>query len=314
MHYTPPKKIRRGSRVAIVAPSGAVHSDRLHVGLDLMSECGLVPVLGPCVKRLKVDGMNAAPLQDRIDELNWAFSDPEISAIFCATGGIGCSAVLPYLDYDAISKSRKPLIGRSDISALNCGILKHAGLISVNGQTPSIRLDKGEKFLTGQTDSFVRTLKLLMSSKPWGTAPLEHNEYIPRTVSSGIASGHVIGCTADTVSRLIGTPHLPDTEGAILFLEDIHESNQSLARIFLHMKLSGILDSVAGVVIGEFQDLRNADEYEIEEVIQEYFCNGPPCVYGYSFSHGSVVAPIPVGANCTINADTGDVSFDFSMT
>lgn len=47
-----------------------------------MRECGLVPVLGPCVKKLKVDGMNAAPLQDRIDELNWAFSDPEISAVF----------------------------------------------------------------------------------------------------------------------------------------------------------------------------------------------------------------------------------------
>lgn len=168
--------------------------------------------------------------------------------------------------------------------------------------------------MQSQIDSFVRTIKLMMSNKAWGVTPLEYNQYIPRTVSSGIASGHVIGCTADTVSRLIGTPHLPDTEGAILFLEDVHESNQSLARIFLHMKLSGVLDSVAGVVIGEFQDLRNTDEHEIEEVIQEYFCNGPPCVYGYSFSHGSVVAPIPVGANCTMNADTGDVSFDFSMT
>lgn len=313
MHYIAPKKIKKGSRVAIVAPSSAVHTDRLNVGLDIMKEHGLIPVLGPCVKRLKIDGMHAAPLEDRVDELNWAFSSPEISAVFCAIGGIGSSAVLPYLDYDAIYRSRKPLIGRSDISAINCGILKHAGLISINGQTPSIRLDKGEKYLTGQTDSLVRTLKLLMSSKPWGISPIEHNEYIPRTVSSGIAGGHVIGCTADTISRLIGTPHEPDFSDAILFLEDVHESPQSLARIFLHMKLAGVFDRIAGVVIGEFQEIRDADEHDMEEVVKEYFSDGPPCVLGYSFSHGSIVSPIPVGAYCTLNADTGDISFDFSM-
>ena len=79
------------------------------------------------------------------------------------------------------------------------------------------------------------------------------------------------------------------------------------------MKLAGVLDRVAGVVIGEFQDIRDADDHDMEEVVKEYFSDGPPCVFGYSFSHGSTVSPIPVGAQCTMNADTGDISFDFSM-
>lgn len=315
MHYIAPKRIKRGSRVAIVAPSSPVHSDRLHIGLDLMREMGLEPVLGPCVKKLKIDRQHAAPLKDRIDELNWAFENPEFSAVFCAIGGAESSAVLPYLNYEAIQKSRKPLLGRSDISSLNCGILKHAGLISINGQPPSIHFEKGSKFLTGQSDSLVRTLQLLMSNKTWLDTPFIHNDFIPRSVSSGIASGHAIGCTADVISRLIGTPHMPDTKGAILFLEDVHESATSLARIFLHMKLAGILDEISGVVIGEFQDVRGENNnHEVENVIQEYFADGPPCVYGYSFSHGSTVSPIPIGAQCTMNADTGDISFDFSMS
>jgi muramoyltetrapeptide carboxypeptidase len=311
--FIPPKRIKRGQKVAIVAPSASVHTDRLLEGVSLLKEVGLVPVLGPCVKNLKTDGMHSAPIDDRVQELNWAFRDPEIAAVICAIGGIGSAAVLPYLDYAAIRKSRKPLLGRSDITALNLGILRNAGLISINGQTPSIVLDKGEKFRELQTASFLNTLDLMMSNKNWASWPFVNNQHLPMTVSPGTGKGHVIGCNVDTLTRLLGTPHFPHYRGAILFIEDVHASVSGLARAFLHLKLAGILDQLSGVVIGEFCDLKGADEPDIEDVIQEYFSDGPPCVYGYSFSHGGVVAPIPVGATCSINADTGDVSFDFCM-
>lgn len=312
MHYLSPKKIRKGSKVAIVAPSGPVHTERLVVGLDIIREVGLIPVLGPCVKNLKSDGMHSAPLEDRVNELNWAFENPEFSAVICAIGGMGSSGVLPYLNYDVIRRSRKPLLGRSDITSLNTGILKHAGLISVNGQTPSIKVDQGTKFQEAQSDSFVRTLQLMMSDQPWESTPFFYNPHIPQTVSPGSATGHALGGNSDTFTRLIGTPHFPEIDGAILFLEDVHRSTESLGREFLHMKLAGILDRVAGIVIGEFLDTAS-DEPNIEDVIQEYFADGPPCVYGYPFSHGPVVAPIPIGAQCNLDADSGLISFDFAM-
>lgn len=309
--------LRRGSRVAIIAPASPIVPERLSEGLDVVREAGLVPVLGPCVRGLKSDKLYAASLQDRVAEINWAFKDPSISGIICAVGGLGSAGVLPYLDYEMIRKSRKPLLGRSDISALNSGLLSQAGLISINGQTPSIRVDKGQTVIKEECDSLLKTLYLMMSDKPWEDQPFLNNPFIPRTVSPGRARGHVIGCNIDTYSRLLGTPFVSNANGAILFVEDIHKSGEGIAREFLHLKLAGVLDSVAGVVIGEFQDCGKDSTGRIptiESAIQEFFSDGPPCVFGYPFSHGSIVAPIPYGAECEMNADTGEISFNFSMS
>lgn len=315
MQYFSPRRVRRGSKVAVVAPSSAIEADRLLEGLNIIHEVGLVPVLGPCVKNLKSDGLHSAPLQDRLDELHWAFGTPDISAVICAKGGTGSAALLPHLNYRLIKKSMKLMLGRSDITALNVGILKHAGLITINGQSPNIHLDNGKAFREGQEQSLAETLELLMSGQPWGNLPFRKNGFIPRTVKLGRASGPAIGCNLDTFTRLIGTPHLPDMNGAILFIEDIHKSVEGIYREFLHLKLAGILGVLNGVVIGEFQDFDHDRQDDLEDVIQEFFCtpNGPPCVYGYSFSHGSTVSAIPIGAMCHLDAESGEVSFDFGM-
>jgi len=314
MGYISPKKIRRGSKVAVVAPASAIHSDQLAVGINLIKEAGLVPVLGPCVRKLRTDGLHSAPIKERVMELNWAFSDPQISAVICALGGMGSSGVLPHLDYELIKKSRKPLLGRSDITSLNMGLLQHAGLMSINGQTPSIHIDKGERYEIDQSESFLSTLEMMMGSDVWGSTPVDSNPHVPQTVRPGRASGPAIGGHGDTLTRLLGTPHLPDFTGAILFIEDIHQSCEDLSREFLHLKLAGVLDQVAGVVIGEFQDVKKRrDEPSVDDVVLEYFSDGPPCVYGYPFSHGPIVAPIPIGAQCTLDADACSVAFDFKM-
>lgn len=315
--YTTPKRISEGSKVAIVAPSSPIVTKRLIEGLDIIKEIGLVPVLGPCVRRLHSDGIHAAPLEERVKELNWAFGDDEIDAVICAIGGNGSAGVLPYLDYDAIRDSKKPMLGRSDITALNTGLLAHAGLISICGQTPSIRVEDGPAAVQLQSLSFIKTLTMMMSDVPWKSEPFSVNPYLPRTVSAGSARGFVIGGNIDTFTRLIGTPHFPDCEGAILFIEDVHKNGNLLAREFLHMKLAGIFDVISGVVIGEFVDSDKKSDAKtpaIDDVIEEYFTDGPPCVYGYPFSHGSTVAPIPIGAECEMNADTGEVSFNFAMS
>lgn len=314
--YIPPKRLRRGSKVAIVAPSSPIVSDRLSFGIDLIREAGLIPVLGPCVKYLRSDGVHSAPLADRVAELDWAFKDTSISGIICAVGGIGSAGLLPHLDYNIIKRGRKPFLGRSDISALNCGILAKAGLITINGQTPSIKVERGQAIIEQESNSFMTALEMMMSGEIWGQKPFENNHHIPRTVSPGRAQGHVIGCNADTYSRLLGTPYFPDPKGAILFIEDVHKTSHAIGREMLHLKLAGVLDQVAGVVIGEFIDCEKKTSErmpEIEDVIQEYFSEGPPCVYGYPFSHGYMTAPIPVGGTCFLDADSCEVTFKFSM-
>lgn len=314
--YISPRRLKSGSRVAIVAPSSPFKSDELLESIDVIREMGLEPVLGPNVKMLRSDGIHAASAIDRADELMWAFSDPTIGCVIAATGGNGAAETLPYLRYDTIAKSRKPFVGMSDCTALHCGIQSKSGLITFNGQSPNIRIDEGTKVNEEDTLSFKLMFEMLMSDQTWGVRSWDINTFVPRTVSPGRASGFVVGGNCDTFVHLLGTPYLPNCDGAILFIEDTGKDGGVLSRQFIHLRLAGILDNVAGVVIGQFFDVPKRLEERtptIEDVVQEYFSDGPPCVYGFTFSHGNLTSTIPIGAKCDIDADAGVVSFDFRM-
>lgn len=312
-----PKRLRSGCKVAIVAPSGPVISDEVQAGIDLIRECGLEPVLGPCVKRLKTTAHHAGSVKDRVDELNWAFSHPHIAGVIGAVGGEGSAALLPYLDYRTIRAARKPFVGMSDLTAINSGILTKAGLISFNTQTPSIRLDKGDRIREADSESFRLVLELLKSDQAWDSRPFHFNPHFPRVVSSGMARGTAVGGNLDTFVHLIGTPYIPNLDGAVLFVEDVHKGAEEISRELLHLRLSGYLGRLSAIVLGEFEDVPKKVEPKIpsiEDVILEYFSAGPPCTYGYSFSHGPHTSPIPIGAQASVDADEGEVYFEFKMS
>lgn len=316
MTYLAPKRLDRGDKVAIVAPASPFVTDELIAGLDIIKSVGLEPVLGPNVRHLKSSDIHSAPLMDRVEELMWAFTDPNIAGVITALGGLGSGGTLPYLDFDAIRASRRVILGLSDITALNCGLLAGANLINVNGQYPAIRLDEGRAIRAADEASMLFTLKLLMSEEEWGETPFDINQFMPRTISSGQASGPALGCNLETLCTLLGTPFMPDVDGAILFLEDTHKGGEEISRLFLHLQLAGVLDRVAGIVVGEFVDVPDKDDPKvpaIEDVLVEYLGHGVPCSVGYSFSHGSYTIPIPVGAHTVMDADTGVISFKFTM-
>ncbi len=315
--YKPPRKLVRGSRVAIVAPSSPLESDEVKVGLEILRSVGLVPVLGPNVKNLRAQMIHAASVEQRALELNWALTDPSIDAVWCVQGGEGCAMLLPYLDYEAIEQAAKPFIGMSDITAINCALQAHSGLINYSAQGVAIRLDKGEEIKLSDSMSLAFTAELLMSDQEWDDRPFDINQYIPRIVSPGKARGHVIGGNLETFTHVLGTPFMPDVEGAILFVEDVHKNGESIERELIHLEIAGVLDKVAGVVIGEFAEQDEKTGIRVpapEDVVQEYFAKRVPCLYGFSFSHGPWTIPIPIGAECELDADAGTVRFRHKLS
>ena len=312
-----PKRLRPNDRVAIVAPASPVLTDEVQCGIDIIRECGLEPVIGPCIKNLRAYNDHSASVSNRVEELNWAFSDPKIKAVIGALGGVGSAAVLPYLDYAKIRAGRKAFLGMSDLTSINSAILAKSGLISISGQTPSIRLDKGAKIQECDTRSFQITLQLMMSDQSWDDRPFDFNPYFPRTVCPGTATGVVVGGNCDTFVHLYGTQYMPDITNTIVFIEDVHVGGESLTREFLQMRLTGAFSQASGIVIGEFAEVPKNVDPKIpspEEVLLEFFSQGIPCSYGYSFSHGPLTSPIPIGAECSMNAGTGEVLFNFCMS
>jgi len=292
-------------------------TDEVKVGMEVIKSYGLVPVLGPCVKNLRTSMDHAASVEQRALELNWALTDPSIAAVWCVQGGIGCAAVLPFLDYEAIEAAGKPFVGMSDITAISCGLLSHAGLINYCGQGVAIRLNEGPDIQASDSMSLDHTVELLMSDQEWDDRPFDINQYIPRTVSPGRARGTVVGGNLETFVTMIGTPFMPEVEVTILFLEDVHKDGESIERLLLHLEMADVLSKVSGIVVGEFAEQNErtgARVPNVEDVVQEYLKDGPPCVYGYSFSHGPFTIPIPVGAICEMDADTGIISFKHKLT
>lgn len=316
--YLSPKRLRRGSKVAIVSPASPFKTDELIAGLDIIKAAGLEPVFGSNVSSLHSIEEQAASAIDRAEELMWAFTAPGIDAVITALGGLGSAETLPYLNFGAIRSSRRCLLGLSDITALNNGLLAGAGLISINGQYPSIRIHEGEYLREMDSESMKLSLDMMMSEDEWGHELFDQNNlYMPRTVNPGRARGIAIGGNLETLCMLLGTPFMPDPTGAILFIEDTHKDGETLSRMMIHLKIAGVLDAVAGVVIGEFAEVPEKMEDKvpsIEDVIIRYFGHGgPPCSYGYSFSHGPLTVPIPIGAMCEMDADRGTVGFKFTM-
>jgi muramoyltetrapeptide carboxypeptidase len=116
-----PTALRKGNMIRAVAPASS-ESDfsTLNMGLAKLRELGFNITLGECVAKLKTRGYLAGSDRERAEELNEAFREHEVDAVFCVNGGYGTARTLPYVDYDLIKTNPKIFLGYSDITALRC--------------------------------------------------------------------------------------------------------------------------------------------------------------------------------------------------
>lgn len=311
-----PRSLQLEDNIAIISPASPVNAAEIKAGLDIIHNKGLKSILGPNLTNLKTHGIYAAPLVDRVNELHWAFSDTTIKGIIVATGGFGCAQLLPYLSYDLIRKNPKILLGYSDVTALNCAILKYAGVTTFHGPSISIRQGNSEDTRLDKI-SLEDAIDLLMYDGVWLDIPFKRNCSLPRCVYPGHVSGIAIGGNLTTLACLLGTPFFPNIDNTILFIEDIDEGGYEVLRLLTHLELAGIFDKVAGVVCGEFYkapEQVDPGDPSIEDVIVEIFENKKiPCITGFNFSHGDTTAIIPIGGYVTLDAGERNVVFETPM-
>lgn len=311
MNYVRPRVLTRGDRIAIVSPSSSVDSKEVYAGIQILKKKGLVPVLGPNLTQIQSDGLYSAPLKERVKEMLWAFADDSIDAILVADGGFGSAQLLPYLDYEGIRQSRKLFMGYSDATALNMALLARSGLCNFNGPMAAVRIEEEEK-KGKDIRALSDALDLLMDGEIWGSRPFCRMSRIPRCVYPGKVRGRAFGGNLDTFVRLLGTPYFPDCRGGILFLEDIRCGGYLLAQSLTQLKLAGVLEDIEGIVFGEFKKTPRVEDRgdpSVEEVVVEFFKRGPPCVYGFNFSHGDDIAVIPMGIPTLLDATNARVFF-----
>jgi muramoyltetrapeptide carboxypeptidase len=192
--------------------------------------------------------------------------------------------------------SRPPLlVGYSDITALSLALYAQCGLVSVHG--PMVGT-------LAQNPASTEELRALLFGKTPSLVTLED----PLCLSPGMAEGPLLGGNLSLVAALAGTPYLPSLEGAILFLEDIDEKPYRIDRMLTQLELSGALDGLAGLLLGDFTGCVDPNYPEpnwISVVAERFQPKKIPILAGFPAGHGPQNSPLLLGALTRIDASRG---------
>jgi muramoyltetrapeptide carboxypeptidase len=292
-----PSRLRPGDPVGVVAPSGAVDGERLAAGVRVLEGLGWQVVIGAAVlsRRAYLAGTD----EERRADLQRMIDDPSVRAIFCARGGYGSQRVVPSLDLAPLVRAPKPIVGFSDATALLSAVVT-AGVACFHG--PMVAVDVARGLAPPSLEHLTRTL-----SDPgylWDMA-------VPVPIRPGTATGRLVGGNLSVLVTTLGTPWALDTEGAILFLEDVHEWPYRLDRLLTQLRQAGRLDRVAGVVFGTMATCRGDAGLGPLEVVQDFFADAPyPVGFGVVSGHADAPSDIenlalPLGVTVSLDVDRG---------
>ena len=237
-----PAAVPNDALVAVVSPASTPQQDRVERGLQALRNLGYAPQTADHILTRGPLYFAGTP-EMRVRDLHHAFADDEVRAIFSTRGGYGSNYLLDALDLDLIAESAKPFIGYSDLTALQLWLLDQIQLPAFHGPMLSadfaredgVHLASMQAALTGQTYSV---------GAPEGL----------RTLHPGRARGTLYGGCLSVLVALLGTPYEPQTEGKLLFIEDVNVKPYQVDRMLWQLRQAGKLDGVRGIVIGEMLD------------------------------------------------------------
>ena len=223
--------------IGVMAPGGAVDPDALARGLDALRALGFRVRTGEQV--LARRRYCAGKPEQRAHEFEAMFRDPEVTAIICARGGYGTAQMLPLLDPAVLAAHPTLVCGYSDVSPLLGFLIERCDLAALHGPMVASDLAKG---LTGRSATRLRTL-LEDPTSVW-------QEVVRSVLAPGRGTGRLVGGCLSSLVALLGTPYAIETEGRMLFLEDVAEPPYRVDRMLTQLRLAGKLDGVAGVILG----------------------------------------------------------------
>jgi muramoyltetrapeptide carboxypeptidase len=303
-----PKRLSKGDLAGLVAPARATfHPDRAEIARENMAALGLRVQFGDHL--LDRYGYLAGRDEARAADINAFFANSEVRAVLAQDGGWGCNRLLPLLDYEMIRENPKIVMGFSDITGLLLGIHAKTGLVTFHGPMA------GSSWSEFTTEHATRVLfdgeAITMRNRVGDEDRLVQDENRVLTITSGTARGRLLGGNLTVLTALMGTGYLPDFDGCILFIEDVHEEVYRVDRMLTQLSLAGVLKQVNGLVFGRCTDCDPSAGYgslTLEEVLADHVAPlGVPAWYGSMIGHIKNYFTVPLGIEAEIDADVGTI-------
>jgi muramoyltetrapeptide carboxypeptidase len=258
-------RLKAGSRIRVVAPSGVVDPARIEAGAEVLRGWGYDVEIDPqAFERFRY---LAGPDPARLEALRRAAR--EADAVWMARGGYGFARLIPDLLADPLPPV--PFIGFSDGTVMlnhHAGPALHAPVI--NG-------------LSGHTDpeSMAHLRAVLAGETP---------DLVGESVIAGSARGPIVGGNLCVLASMVGTPAQVRTEGCIVALEEVGEAPYKVDRLLTQCIQSGALDGAVGFALGSFTgaDAPPGSDWQVLDVLLGQLSPlGVPIVAGLPFGHGT---------------------------
>ncbi len=299
-----PKPIKTGSKIRIVSPAGKIAEEHVMPAVEWLKNQGYKVELGKhvfdqCFQFAGTDEQRLADLQE-------AFDDPDCDAILCSRGGYGTVRIIDKLNFTNFLENPKWLIGFSDITILH-SCMHNLNVPTIHGVMPRYFFDAEGK----PADDLKTMLKLVTG------------EVVRYSVAAndfdkpGTANAELIGGNLSILTSLQGTIYDLNTDGKILFLEEIDEFLYHTDRMIHQLKLSGKLDKLAGLILGDFTDMKDNESpfgKTVHQIINDAISdfNYPVC-FGFPAGHDKKNLALVFGKKCgfTVSEKGTNLSFEF---
>jgi muramoyltetrapeptide carboxypeptidase len=307
-----PKRLAPGQTVMLVAPANATFNTvELQIAKESLEALGFTVKIGAHL--LDRHGYLAGDDKARADDINTAFADKTVAAVHAIRGGWGSARLLPHLDFDAIRRNPKILIGYSDITALLLAINAKTGLVTFHGP---IGLGRWDEY---SLDYYKRVLfdgERVAYANKHGLSErnaLTQVDFRTQTITPGKARGRLVGGNLTVMTTILGSPYLPAWEDTILFTEDVHEDYYRIDRMLTQLGLAGVLGKIKGFVFGSCSECGPGDGNFGALTLEEIFADhikplGVPAWQGAMIGHSQPQWTLPEGAQVEIDATAGTLT------
>ena len=286
-----PPALEKGDYIGIVAPSSSPREGWLTRGVRALERAGFNVLLDSEI--LAFRRFLRKEDERRAENFMGMWLDPRIKAIIGGTGGYGAVRMLPHLEPEVFRLNPKSFVGYSDVTALHLWLNRKAGLRTFHGPTV-------DDLVPGLRDpSFASLLTALTVPCP----ATRMGRGVTRCVRPGRAVGRLVGGNLSLVQQSIGTPYEVPTDDAILFLEETKDPMSVVDERLLHLRASGLLPRVRGIVFGHLS-LDRSEEDEFEDFVLDLVSDlDVPVLMDFPSGHELPNLTLPLGTEVELVAE-----------
>ena len=283
-----PPFLHPGDKIAIVCPAGYMPSQKALACIKTLKKWGYSVVQGKTLGGNSKNYFSGTP-EERLADFQHHINDPSVKAILCGRGGYGTTHLLDKIDWKQFKKNPKWIIGFSDITILHTYLQHELKISSIHGPMANAFNDDDG------INRYTLSLKDTFEGKP-----VQYNCLPHKLNRTGKSKAPIVGGNLSLLAHSIGTNAELESDGKILFIEDIGEQLYNVERMLLQLKRAGKLKKLKGLIVGGFSQKKDTERpfgkelYQIiNDITQEY--KYPVC-YGFPISHDKENVAIAIGS------------------